>query len=408
MAELESRPLRAHLPALLLKVGALSCLCEAAAAETPPAWTLGGTYTADFLRNTHGGLAVGDAYLDNLDVTLSIDGERAFGIPGLQLFAYGLYNNATRFSEVLPGDAMTASNIDAPEDFQLYEFWADWSFGKHASSLRLGLYDLNSEFDVSDARSLFINSSFGVGHELGQTGVNGPSIFPATSLAIRAAFRPSANWSVMAAAFDGVPGSSTDDGHSHLHLGGEDGALLIAEAQRQGTRVTKFALGAWHYTKSFDRIDDVILEVAQPRQARSSGAYALADLALWQDPDNTDRRVESFARIGVANGAVNEYDSNAQLGVIVRQPFSSSASEALGLAITSARTGSSYRQAQQLVGDPIDKAETAVELTYRRALTPWLTIQPDLQWILSPGASRELRNALVVGLRVEMSAEWSR
>mgnify|MGYP005814108215 CR=1 FL=1 len=112
-------------------------------------------------------------------------------------------------------------------------------------------------------------------------------------------------------------------------------------------------------------------------------------------------------RVGELLRAIGGY-TGQQLGVIVRQPFSSSASEALGLAITSARTGSSYRQAQQLVGDPIDKAETAVELTYRRALTPWLTIQPDLQWILSPGASRELRNALVVGLRVEMSAEWSR
>ena len=229
-----------------MKVAALSCLCEAAAAESSSSWTLGSTYTADFLRNTHGGLAVGDAYLDNLDITLDVDGERAFGIPGLRLFAYGLYNNATRFSEVLPGDAMTASNIDAPEDFQLYELWADWSFGAHASSVRAGLYDLNSEFDVSDARSLFINSSFGVGHELGQTGVNGPSIFPATSLAVRIAFKPSANWALMAAAFDAVPGGAGDS-HSHLQLGGEDGALLIAEAQRYGERVTKFAVGAWHY-----------------------------------------------------------------------------------------------------------------------------------------------------------------
>lgn len=52
--------------------------------------------------------------------------------------------------------------------------------------MRIGLYDLNSEFDALDDAGLFINSAFGVGTDIGLTGVNGPSIFPVTSLAVRA------------------------------------------------------------------------------------------------------------------------------------------------------------------------------------------------------------------------------
>jgi porin len=298
-------------PLYLLQLG-VSCLAMAEEPESPESsqpWTLSTVYTADLLRNERGGVAVGNAYLDNLDVSLAVDGERTFGVPGLQLFAYGLYNNSARFSQELSGDAMTASNIDAPRAVRLYEVWADWTFGASDASMRFGLYDLNSEFDTTEARSLFMNSTFGVGHELGQTGHNGPSIFPSTSLALRMAFKPAANWALLVAAFDGVPNDPERPSQTRIRIGGGDGALLITELQRHGPRLTKVAAGAWHYTEHFERIDDTLLGSPSPRKDASSGAYVLADLTVWQDPFDTDRQVEAFARVGVASDGVNEFDS---------------------------------------------------------------------------------------------------
>lgn len=391
----------------MLGLGAAPASFGNESADSPEAWTLSAAYTADFLRNARGGLAVGNAYLDNLDLTLEVDGERAFGMPGLTLFAYGLYNNAAQFSEKFSGDAMTASNIDAPRAVRLYEAWADWTFGKSDSSVRFGLYDLNSEFDVSDARSFFINSSFGVGHELGQTGLNGPSIFPVTSLAVRIATQLAPGWTLLAAALDGVPGDPDDPAATRIHLGGDDGALLITELQRAGEFFTKLAAGVWHYTEEFERIDDAILEVDSPRESASSGAYALADMALWGDAHNPDRRLEALVRIGVATDAVNEYDATAQAGIILRQPFATHAEESVGLGITWARTGMAYRRAQAAIDAPIEDAETVLEVTYRRAITSWLTVQPDIQFILNPGADRSLRDALVLGLRIEFAGTRS-
>ena len=394
----------------MLQLGA-SFLAMAEGLESPEssqAWRLSTVYTADLLRNARGGLAVGNAYLDNLDVSLAVDGERAFGVPGLQLFAYGLYNNSARFSEELSGDAMTTSNIDAPRAVRLYEAWADWTFGASDASMRFGLYDLNSEFDTTEARSLFANSTFGVGHELGQTGRNGPSIFPSTSLALRMAFKPAADWALLVAAFDGVPNDPERPSQTRIRIGGGDGALLVTELQRYGPRLTKLAAGAWHYTEHFERIDDTLLGSPSPRKDASSGAYVLADLAVWQDPLDTDRQVEAFARVGVASAAVNEFDGSAQLGIIVRQPFGGPADESLGFAVATARTGETYRHAQRARGAPVEDGEAVIEVTYRRALLPWLTVQPDIQYILNPGADRSLRSALVFGLRIEFAAEWAR
>ncbi len=368
-----------------------------------PAIALSAVYTADVLRNASGGLKTGNAYLDNLDMTLSVDGERALGLPGLTLFAYGLYTNDARFSEVYPGDVMTASNIDAPEALRLYEAWAQWSFGPHDSSLRFGLYDLNSEFDVSAARGVFINSSFGVGHELAQTGINGPSIFPITSLALRLAVQPTPQWTVLAAILDGVPGDRDEPTRTGIHWNADEGFLGIAEIAWHGTRLRKVAVGAWGYSEPFERID----ETDSAGTAPSYGAYALTEFGLWTDRRRDAREVAGFLRVGVASDAVNEYDRSTQAGIIFHQPFSDTEEETLGLAISTARVGRSYRRSQQEDGVQLSERETVIELTYRRRITDWLLIQPDIQYILDPSADPALEHALVLGLRFEFLAERS-
>ena len=55
-----------------------------------------------------------------------------------------------------------------------------------------------------------------------------------------------------------------------------------------------------------------------------------------------------------------------------------------------------------LIGEESDDRETNIELTYRAALAPWLTLQPDMQYTINPGARPELKDALLLGLRVEV------
>ncbi len=49
-----------------------------------------------------------------------------------------------------------------------------------------------------------------------------------------------------------------------------------------------------------------------------------------------------------------------------------------------------------------DSHETAVELTYRTQLFPWLAIQPGVQMIFNPGADSSLDNAVVSIVRFEI------
>src|SRR5207237_748378 len=48
-------------------------------------------------------------------------------------------------------------------------------------------------------------------------------------------------------------------------------------------------------------------------------------------------------------------------------------------------------------------APTANKYTSKPQLRPWLTVQPDVQYVIHPGGTRATRNAVVPGLRVAVS-----
>jgi porin len=41
-------------------------------------------------------------------------------------------------------------------------------------------------------------------------------------------------------------------------------------------------------------------------------------------------------------------------------------------------------------------------------LRDWFTLQPDVQYVIHPGASADLRDALTLGVRFEIATSWSR
>jgi porin len=107
----------------------------------------------------------------------------------------------------------------------------------------VGLYDLNSEFDKIEAAALFLNPSHGIGPDFSQSGRNGPSIFPITSLGLRGEYKPAEHWLIRAAVLDAVPGDPERPERTAVKLG--DGALAVLELNSLGER-TRAAVGHWH------------------------------------------------------------------------------------------------------------------------------------------------------------------
>ena len=379
-------------------------------------------YDGEGLVNTTGGVRTGAAYLGNLRIQLTVDGDRLLGWPGATFFLQGLWTHGGHPSRFV-GDAQGVSNLEAPGGWQLYEVWLQQNLVGNRVSALVGRYDLNSEFYRLQSAALFVNSSFGVGPELSQSGRGGPSIFPDTSVGARLAFKPARDVILRAAVLDGAPVDRPDGGH-HVFARG-DGLLLVGEAgvltrpvpedRPRGSRFRlgrggasrpydgKLAVGGWYYTAKFDDVSERESPGRPVRQSGSAGAYVLADELVHRSAAQPRRQVNVFAELGLGDSRVNRFGFYAGGGLVFSGLLPALENDELGLAVALARNGSHFLALQRQDAVPVTGAETAVELTWLVQIGKHLALQPDLQYVLRPGTDPTRKDALALALRFEIS-----
>lgn len=341
------------------------------------------TYTGEVMGNASGGVRRGTRYLDNLDIVFEADMEKLVGWTGAQVHVYGLYNNGKSISD-LAGDTQAVSNIEAgTRALRLYEAWIDQKIGDRLS-VKAGLYDLNSEFDALEAAGLFVSSPHGIGTDFAQSGKNGPSIFPSTSLAARMQWAPAEGWAVRAAVLDGVPGDPDHPGRTAVKLGHGDGAMLVGELEAP-LGGGKLLLGRWQYTARFDRNDGT--------GTGNAGTYVRGEFPLSA---SAARKVDAFFRLGTATGRFNMFDAFASGGLKFSGWVSGRDEDEFGIALAAAFTSGSYRAATGA-----GSSEIAIEATYRAPITAWLSLQPSVHYVRNPSADPGVADALILGLRAE-------
>jgi porin len=342
-----------------------------------------------------GGSESGSTYLDNLDLGLSVDLEQ-LGWRGAAFSVSGLYNNRNQLSEGLIGDFQTVSNIDADGSPRLYELWLEQRVGSGLRT-KVGVIDLNSEFDVNDAGSLFLNSSHGIAPDFSQVGANGPSIFPAPGLGglVEAG---AGGWTVRAGLFEGIARDPDRPRRTVFGFTSGEGALLVVETERQweGGRAL---LGLRHHSGDFEPW--AAAGAASARREDSSGAYLLVEdrLGRWDA-----LALHGFTRIGLAEARIHEVGTYIGAGLVLQGPMFGLDDERLGVAAASAHNGRDFRRTVEPGGGA--SHETAVELTYSARLLPWLTVQPDVQWVVNPGFSGRTGDAFAFGLRLRAGWTW--
>lgn len=372
------------------------------------------SYVADLAANVSGGVERGAVALGNLDVTLRLDGDPLLGWEGASLFLYGLGSHGGKVT-ALTGDAQVASNIEAPASLRLYEAWVQQNLSGPDLSFLVGLYDVNSEFDVLREAAVFLNSSFGIGAEFAASGPNGPSIFPVTSLGARAQWHPDHRWYVQGAVLDGVPGDPTDPGATAIQLSPDDGILWVAEwgylHHSDRADVTgdpelgrdhihpdlswRVAVGAWGYSRAGEEIG-----TGRPVESHP-GVYLLTEIYPYREGSG-GQGLSAFARVGAADDRTNRFGTYTGFGLTYTGLLPGRDGDVTGLGVAAAWNGAAWKESLRARGTPVTSAETTVELTYRAGLTPWLAVQPNLQWVVNPNTDPRIPNALLLTTRVEM------
>lgn len=356
------------------------------------------------------------------------------------------------------GDFQGVSNIAARNTWKMYEAWMQQNFLNEKFSILCGIYDVNSEFDVVQTAGLFLNSSFGMGAEFAQSGKNGPSSFPLTSLGLRMKTQFSEHFCFQSAILDGVPDEPENNWGAKYRINKDDGALITSEiifitekkqgrslpwhskrkkihregrgfskhgrlflksddfrgrGQKSGNRQRKYrrlqdekgkhsysklGIGGWYYTSDFENFDSV-----NPLQYQGSwGIYGLWEKSLFFANKNTRAGLSYFLRVGISDKNVNQVDRYIGGGIVHSGIFPQLYNDQMGVAIAAAHTSEKFKQEIIKDGEQIDNWEMAIELSYRAEICGWCSIQPDLQYIINPGFNPNLKNAVTFGFRTEI------
>lgn len=380
-------------------------------------FALGLVYRADVFSNVSGGIKRGTTALGNLDVKLDSDLDTLLGWAGVSMSLHGIASQGGKINTNYVGSIQGIDNIGVETNTaKIFQAWIEkqWQAGRY--SALFGLYDLNSEFYVSHNAGILLNPSPGIGAEIAQTGINGPSIFPTSSMGLRVKYQPTAEVYAQAVVLDGVPGDPDNPRGTHIQFNNGDGALRVVEVgytpgkAKRGvpdtySQTDKYTVGVWSYTARFPDLTEVNREGGPLRHNGNDGFYVLAERALYRKIYNPDSHIDGFIRYGQASADFNQLSSYTQVGLVFSGMVASRSKDQFAVSCSTARTGDKYRRAASIAGMQAASHETIWEATYRVHKASWLTVQPDVQYVINPGADMRLKNATVLGVRFEISVQ---
>ena len=341
--------------------------------------TIDTTVTADAIANVSGGIRHKAKTLVKAQITADYDGtgtKTPWLIAKLDVGAI----NGEGFSSDVVGDTQGVSNIEAFRAFRIFNAWIGAASAR--VGIKAGIIDANADFDEQIVGQPFLNSSHGVGAEFSHSGLTGPSIYPNSALgAVAWAYDADLDTKLSIGLFNGRANDPANPSRTVIRFDEAAGVLMIAELSKT-TSVWRLAGGAWHYTSALEN-----LRTGQSGRG-SSGAFVTFEPTLVRRDGGLEAK--AWVRAGIASRDYNSIDRYLGGGVYVAHPFSATIDDSIGIAIARAHLNS-------YLGSTIAN-ETTFEAFYQRKVTDWLTIQPDVQYVVHP--SGEERSAIVLGARI--------
>lgn len=342
--------------------------------------TIEGVYTGEFARNFTANPVTGNGqvktvYQTNMDLVIELDTEKAGMWPGGTFHFYGLGNTGSN-PATYTGDLQGYSNIEAPNQYIVYEAWFQQVFADGMVSVLGGLHDLNSEFYASEYGGLFLNSSFGIGPDM--TGNIAASIFPKAGLGARLRVEPMDGVYVQAAIYDGDPATRG--------FKAGEGNMVITEAGITNGESNAYKIGYWQHSAN--------VTFAGQNFSKNYGMYGVVDQQLMQFDNGA--AIGLFGQYGYSPKARNQIYTYIGAGLHLKGIVPTRGDDELGVGMARADFHADAVGSTKV-------SETTWEFTYRIQAAAWLAIQPSFQVIQNPGGDPTAPRVKAGLLRFEVS-----
>jgi porin len=352
--------------------------------------SIGIEWVAEGFSDFRGGIRKGAVAASTADVDASLDLETLLGVRGGEFYV-DLEDHAGRDpSTALVGDAQVFDKLNSRPYFEVFELWYEQRLLHDTLRIKAGKVDANTEFSVVDNGLSFVNSSAQVS----------PTLFvlpttPAPMPGINFRYTPKGPFYASFAVYDSNRSDHFLDfyGDPESAQPTRDGMFLIGETGLNWVRFPglksegNLRVGFWGHTGTFTRFDG-------GTQRGAEGHYVIFDQTLWRPLPEQDEQpgLRTFLEYGQTDRAVAPVYRHLGGGLTWTGLLPGRRKDVAGF-------GPQYARLSPRAGLSSDY-ELAVETFYRAQVTPWSTVQADLQYIAHPGG--RYPSALVGTLRLKM------
>ena len=391
-------------------------------------------YTGETFANPVGGVHQGAIYEGLLDLELTLDFKKMVQWDG-SFHVSSYYPMGNGLTETDTHDLLVVSNIDAYNTPHLFELWYEQKAFDDKVALRVGQMGADTEFLISNGGANFLAGTYGWPGLLVSDAPTPNYAYGAPG--VRLQLDPDEHWRFLGAVYAGNPApdrlgdpnpnrAPSDDFNNSgagFYINGSQGLFNIDELwynlnkEQNATGLPgTYKIGGWLHTDTFSdkRYDNNGVPLASPASDGhpraldgNNGFYVIADQAVWQDKSdpNQTEEIDLFFRGANALGDRSVFDYYFDGGVTFNGLIPGRPNDLFGVATAYGHIGSGlqgFAQDQNAfdgTNQPIPDFEDNIEITYFAQVSPWWTVQPDMQIIVHPGGSSAIPDAVVLGVR---------
>ncbi len=371
------------------------------------------TYVIDALGNPSGGKDQGFTEATNIGLDLLFDLEKLHGPKGGSFLFQMNERFGTSLSEKYIGNVFTVQQVFGGDGFKVIDIAYQQKLLDDHFEFRFGRIATGDDFLVSPYNYLFVQNGF-CGNPVGIF-FNSPgmSAYPNATWGVLVKVKPTERTYVMAGVYNGDP-SIRANKYRGVNFSLEGPVFAIAEIGYRvnglpGDRglISNYKFGVWYDNSQFTDFNAVGPGQSPGLKRGNWGLYFLFDQVLFRFGQSNERGFGVTGSVLVSpRQSVSQMPYFFTAGVAARGIFPSRPTDVAGLGVVYGRFSNDLQDSQQreqlfnpTIG--VQTYEMALELTYRlKFFKDAVFFQPDLQYIIRPGGTGQISNALVLGAQV--------
>jgi porin len=375
------------------------------------------TFTCDVLGDVAGGMKQGGRYDHSMGWDVNFDLEKFVGMVGTQFHISGLWRAGQNLSKAVVGNDIVCSTIFGNEQFRFYFLYLEQDLFDKRLNVRLGRIAAGDDFATSPLYGIYVSN-----------GIDGVpitipinmffSVYATATWGARAKFNINEDFYTFSGIYDGDKGVSYNDLYGfdfslRLKQGlafAQELAYAPAKGIGPGQLPGHYKAGIYYNGATCrDLYSDIngnsysVTQLDRKKHIGNYNVYIHADQMIWREKGTKDQGIIPWTCAVLGDQNINKFPFFLMGGLVYKGMVPTRDNDVTAVGLMYAKYSDKLKESQQSAGSSPQQYEIALEFTHRVQITKWMYFQPDLQYIIQPGGTGNIDDALVIGFQAGLT-----